>query len=244
MIISRNYSRHTIAKTALLEMIRSMPRSGEGHANRLPTEDELARTLGVSVATVREALRMLEREGIISKRHGTGNFYHTSALDLSMRIDTNLDFTELLADGGYSVSQRRGTAGLRRANAAERELFGIDGEFLAYEWLYLADGRVAIRTLNLVPAQILDRPPEEIEADSNILELVWRCAGEKIAHANVSIEPRLAEPAEREAFGLAPPAPIITWNQTFYSFRDTAVGYVRVAFNPEVVKMQLLQKWA
>ena len=51
-------------------------------------------------ASLSEALRMLEREGIVSKRHGTGNFYHSSALDLSMRIDTNLDFTELLADGG------------------------------------------------------------------------------------------------------------------------------------------------
>jgi GntR family transcriptional regulator len=244
MIMSGKYSRHTIAKTALLEMIRSMPRTGADLVNRLPTEDELARKLGVSVATVREALRMLEREGIISKRHGTGNFYHPSALDLSMRIDTNLDFTELLADGGYNVSQRCENISLRSADPEERELFGIEGKFLSYNWLYLADGRVAIHTVNLVPTRILDRPWDQIEVDSNILEFVWRCAGEKIAHANVAIEPRLAGPAELAAFGLSSPAPIITWNQTFYSFRDAAVGFVRVAFNPEVVKMQLLQKWA
>lgn len=44
-----------------------------GH--KLPTEQELARSLGVSRTTVRQALKLLEEEAIIVRRHGSGTFF-------------------------------------------------------------------------------------------------------------------------------------------------------------------------
>ena len=41
---------------------------------KLPSEFELAKLLGVSRATLREALRVLEEENIIVRRHGVGTF--------------------------------------------------------------------------------------------------------------------------------------------------------------------------
>ena len=38
--------------------------------NQLPSEDSLAEQLNVSRSTIREVLRTLDKEGIISKRHG------------------------------------------------------------------------------------------------------------------------------------------------------------------------------
>ncbi|MBL8129192.1 MAG: FadR family transcriptional regulator, partial [Chloroflexia bacterium] len=47
--------------------------SGQIEAGQfLPSEQELCRQLGVSRATVREALRMLETRGLVSTRHGVG----------------------------------------------------------------------------------------------------------------------------------------------------------------------------
>lgn len=42
---------------------------------KLPTELELTRNFGVSRTTIRQALRMLEQDGIIEKRHGSGAFF-------------------------------------------------------------------------------------------------------------------------------------------------------------------------
>lgn len=47
--------------------------SGQIQAGQyLPSEQELCRQLGVSRATVREALRMLESRGLVTTRHGVG----------------------------------------------------------------------------------------------------------------------------------------------------------------------------
>ena len=56
-------------KEAILELARTQC----GPDRRLPSEEELCRLLGVSRATVREALSILCREGFVSKRHGIGN---------------------------------------------------------------------------------------------------------------------------------------------------------------------------
>src|SRR5439155_1326580 len=41
---------------------------------RLPSEADLAKSFGVSRVTVREALRLLQREGLLVARHGSGHF--------------------------------------------------------------------------------------------------------------------------------------------------------------------------
>lgn len=70
-------------KEAILELARTQC----GPDRRLPSEEELCRLLGVSRATVREALSILCREGFVSKRHGIGNLVNRSVLDTPMRFD-------------------------------------------------------------------------------------------------------------------------------------------------------------
>jgi len=68
-----------ITKRTLVEQVQAvlsrlilMEDLREGH--QLPSERQLAAALGVSHTVVREALGVLAREGIITKRHGRGNF--------------------------------------------------------------------------------------------------------------------------------------------------------------------------
>ena len=55
----------------LLALIREQ---GLEPGDRLPSEAELAARLGISRATLREALRLLEEENIILRRQGIGTF--------------------------------------------------------------------------------------------------------------------------------------------------------------------------
>ncbi len=53
----------------LAKMIASLPAE-----SRLPSEPELARRMGVSRATLREAMRSFEGQGLIRRRQGVGTF--------------------------------------------------------------------------------------------------------------------------------------------------------------------------
>lgn len=69
----------------LSDLIASTP-PGE----RLPAEPDLAKSLGVSRATLREAMRSFEGQGLIRRRQGVGTF----VVSRSKVIDTGLEMLE------------------------------------------------------------------------------------------------------------------------------------------------------
>ncbi|NPA90931.1 MAG: FadR family transcriptional regulator [Chloroflexi bacterium] len=64
----------TLQEAVVQQLKEYIIASGLRPGDRLPTEEDLARQLGVSRTAVREALRALEALGIISVRHGAGRF--------------------------------------------------------------------------------------------------------------------------------------------------------------------------
>src|SRR6266540_7493975 len=73
--------------------------------DRLPTEEELVERFEVSRSTLREALRLLEQDGVLEVRQGNGRYL--SALPIVERPITRLEgMTELLQSMGYEVSDR------------------------------------------------------------------------------------------------------------------------------------------
>lgn len=71
---------------------------------RLPTEDELGRTYGVSRVTVRQALARLVDRGVLVKEQGRGTFVRDTSLTAGARGVTS--FTAELADLGHTSGAR------------------------------------------------------------------------------------------------------------------------------------------
>ena len=63
----------------VIEQIKSKIKSGEiKKGDRLPSEREMAESIGVSRASVREAIRALEVVGLVESRQGAGNYIKTN----------------------------------------------------------------------------------------------------------------------------------------------------------------------
>lgn len=244
MIVPKNFARYGAAREAILAMLTSGELDNDSDSNRLPSEEELSRRIGVSTGTVREALRILEMEGIVSKLHGSGNFFHRSTMDLKMRIDLKPDYKDILEDVGYNVTREQRNFCFRLPDEREQSVFSINEKILAFELIYKADGKNAIFTLNLVPKRLLTAGLDEIKENKNIMELLWRHCKQRIANSIEKIVPRMADDFEFEFFGLSEKAPLIAIDETFYSFRDHPIGYAVITFNPDIMKMSLLRKWS
>jgi GntR family transcriptional regulator len=104
---------------------------------RLPSEPKLAKQMGVSRATLREAMRLFETQGVIHRRQGVGTF----VIPPSQVMDTGLEVLESILTqaerknlkitvGPYSMIEREATE-------KEAEVLGIspDRDVLQISWV-------------------------------------------------------------------------------------------------------------
>ena len=245
-MIGYNYKeKNSAIRFKLLDMIRAGKLPGIRKDNKLPSENELARILDASLLTVREALKILEYEGYISKKHGAGNFYHQSALDVKMRFDVIADFSALIEDGGYKVRTSQTNHVIRKPTKKEQEIFGLDSNevLVSFDRTYYADGRVAIMMKLFTPCSLLTVDFDNIQDVTTMEELLWNHAREKIVNSIETWVPRHTTKEEAEAFGLPKNTPVICNNEAFYSIKDKKIGYASTAFNPELLEMNMIRKW-
>ena len=74
MLKSARAERKTLTAIAEQELRQAIASGTFRPGTQLPTEAELCQMLAVSRTVVREALRVLEEDGLVARRHGVGTF--------------------------------------------------------------------------------------------------------------------------------------------------------------------------
>ena len=130
---------------------------GEFEEGRIPSETDLAASLGVSRTTVRGALTILEQEGAIYRKQGAGTFVNKPGLQIKSRLEEMWSYEQLLEDHGYTPSVRVLSVETERAGPAVAEDLAIaTGEpILAVEKLFLENDDPVVLTCNRIPAELL-----------------------------------------------------------------------------------------
>ena len=105
-----------------------------GPGMQLPPERELAKVLGVSRSSLREALQALREFGVLEARHGAGNFIATGAprlLERATAFFIPLTRTSLLELTQTRMALETALAGLAAEHAAEQDLTAMAGHLAA-----------------------------------------------------------------------------------------------------------------
>ncbi len=89
----------TLCERGVLNYIGSMDLSV---SSKMPREEELAKILGVSRITLREALNTLENRGIIFRRHGKGTFVNTHSFGIKVPLNPGLNFFAMIRERNYT----------------------------------------------------------------------------------------------------------------------------------------------
>ena len=87
---------------------------------KLPREEELARILGVSRTTVRQALNDLAADGIVLRRQGRGTFVNAASRGIRARFSPSTELTDAIRDSGYEPEVRLLSVRVASADAAAR----------------------------------------------------------------------------------------------------------------------------
>ena len=92
----------------------------------LPSEMAFAERLMVSRSTVREAMKLLEQEGLVETRRGTGRFASAlSGLRPERPMTKFESLTKMMAELGYESITRVVSVVTRAASAGERDAFDV-----------------------------------------------------------------------------------------------------------------------
>ncbi|HBT47583.1 MAG TPA: hypothetical protein DEA73_06860 [Peptococcaceae bacterium] len=230
------------AKEAIIDMVLK----GRFPENRLPPEEELAESLGISRATIREALMILAREGVVSKKHGVGNFVHPSALENRMRIDLISDIARLLKASGYQVA-------VAHRNFREEEpppyvaeklrLAPEETRLYVFDRLYLADGRTAVFITIRIPRFHVVTDIKDLPAGLTIVDVLKGCCNAEVSHSILTFQPLLADDRLVEIFELPEARPLISWEELFFDLYDQRLCYNTIIFHPRIVQLSMLRKW-
>jgi GntR family transcriptional regulator len=174
--------------------------------SQLPPEPDLAAQMGVSRATLREALRSLQDEGVVTRSRGSGTFVSHSPRMLTT-LDANFGVTDAIRAAGKEPGFEEAVTRIEPASAAEaaRLRLAEGKDVIVVERVRTADGRRVVWSQDVLPAALVDRRPEALPtlARGSMYETLEREFGAPIHHGVASFAPAKADRTTAQKLGVA-----------------------------------------
>jgi GntR family transcriptional regulator len=209
---------------ALRQQIRDL--AADGRTMSLPSEHDLAEAHHISRATVRHALDLLEREGLIYKARGKGTF--VARARAKYELTTLVPTTEDILRRGWTPGTE--VLFLGRLNpppsiAAELEIGQGDDVFEIHR-LRTADSEPMSLQWSYIPTKLC---PDLLEHDLSLslTSLLEECYGIRLWTARSTLHARLAQPTEAKLLEIPKNSPVIYIEQITFTPEGNAVEFLR-----------------
>ena len=218
--------------------------------SQLEPEEVLAKRLGVSRMTIREAMSSLVQKGYLTKRKGKGNFLHRSAIQASMRIDRINSLGKMLLQAGYTPSLARTILDTSRPSTEEvgRNLNCAEGDLgLNLFWDFLADQQPAARIYCQVPERLFySEPPDNVLHGNEVFQLQNQFFNEfcglEINHYISQIH-TACNPEVNRHFDLKDDTYLVALQQYYYTLDDQCVAYSDIFLNSHFYKLNIFSRY-
>lgn len=154
--------------------------------SRLPTEPELAKTMGVSRTTLRQALAFLQEDGIIKNMQGKGNFVMKSGVKIEKGLETlehpvYSSVTEEIDE--VELEFRIEPSSDYTAKVLERKTPVV---IFADRW-YKSKGKTVAYTLSTIPVETISEAGIELSDKNQLLAYLDKTIYEKAKHSSIKL---------------------------------------------------------
>jgi GntR family transcriptional regulator len=209
--------------------------------NRLPSENDLAAELGVSRATVRSALTILETEMIISRRQGDGTYINERLLNTTNNLGKILEFTKHIEASGFRPSIKPLYLRHKSPTVQEAEALNIDpkDEVLAIGRLFYADEFPAILSHNTIPANLLCREVTLGELNQSLPVFFKQFCNLTFTYGITDLLSVLPDAETKRLLEIDDETPVMLFTETFFSKNDQPLVHAMNFYNDKRVNLRV-----
>lgn len=209
---------------------------------KLPSEFELAKSLGVSRATLREALRLLEEENVIVRRHGVGTFVNSKPIFTS-GIEHLSSVSSMIRKAGMEP----GTIYLSSMQAIPSEddilrfQFSEEQSVVTMERVRTANGEPVVYCVDKVPKNYL---PNDflIREEGSIFTALEESGEIHISYAVTFIDPVGYHEIASPTLNCEPETSLLVLKQLHYDENDRVVLYSKNYFRADKFSFHVVRK--
>jgi GntR family transcriptional regulator len=190
----------------------------------LPSEQALARDLGVSQGTVRKVLDALTAEGLVERRQGKGTFIAENTQGRSL-----FRFFRMARRTGERVIPERlsETVRLRAARAIDQKRLDLDrgARVVEINRIRTIDGLPAVLETIVVPALLVPGLETRRPLPNTLYSLYQSDYHLNIVSAQEDLHPDLATTADARDLGIPAGSPVLCVDRIAYALPDTKVEW-------------------
>jgi GntR family transcriptional regulator len=227
MLKSAKSERKTLTEIAQQELRQAITGGTFRPGSQLPTEAQLCEMLSVSRTVVREALRVLEDDGLVSRRHGVGTFVRNHPI--LKNLNFNFGITEMIESAGRKAGTsllvlQKETADREKAEQLRVEL---GTPLLTVERVRTADGHPVVYSLETLTESLVQQAgfDPQLLLTQSIYNLLQTSLGQVIEYGIARLLPVAAPRHVVEKLQLLPDALTLYIVQTDYSSADEPLVY-------------------
>lgn len=154
--------------------------------DRLPSEPKLAKEFNVSRSTLREALKVLQREGVLVSKNGVGTYINNKIALIENPLSKLQSLGSMIKNAGYKESESNVKIHTIEAKPEWKEKLNIDEEVVVLERSRTADEKVVAFYYNIIPKSIAGNYFHE-DFSGSIFDFLDKNLGIKISYAVTEI---------------------------------------------------------
>ncbi len=213
-----------------------------GRNDQLPAEAAIAKTLGVSRNTLREAYISLESEGIIIRRHGIGTFIAQPPL-IRDSLNSFAPFAQIIQDVGFTPNFETISATFEKVSEDIRSLLDISAnqETQCVKRIVLADDDPVIYIEDYISPLVNTANLTWDSFDGNMVQLLSATLDTRLHQIQSNIRAAALPSEISQYLNLATGTPVLSVRSTIYTIDNQVVNFSKICFNSDIVELNTVR---
>ena len=202
--------------------------------------------LGTSRTTLRQALAILDEEGFIVRKHGSGTYINPHVLRLRVRADLPFRLTDLIENAGYKASAKIMDTKIISASPQAANILQIpdNSEILALERLFFADDQPAIYLRDYISTNLVCEDYSTKDLTNFLFDFLRNSCSIELIYTLSEIIPTIVDADIARELKVEEHTPMLMCSDTHFSVDNCPVVLSQVYYKDEIIRFNLIRKYS